>query len=223
MVGSTAARVGKFAAFLCLLAVITNVFFLFAIHFITQLSDDALAQQDALSNAVATARAAQVSFKNQVHEWKNILIRGQSKEDYDRYLAAFEAQEALTTARLNELADIFQTANLELIPQTLLTQHQQLAALYREALTNYVRGDPRTLFEVDQKIRGIDRNLNLELDRLAEVTEEKANVRLAAFQTESAARYGFFRTTSLILGSLSILFTFGFVFWVVSLHRKSPS
>ena len=49
---------------------------------------------------VDIAREAQVHFKRQVQEWKNVLIRGHNPDDYAKYWSLFEAEESKTQALL---------------------------------------------------------------------------------------------------------------------------
>src|SRR3954465_9108777 len=52
-------------------------------------SEQALRRSLAISQAIDTARGAQVEFKIQVQEWKNILIRGNDPALLERYTQAF--------------------------------------------------------------------------------------------------------------------------------------
>ena len=55
------------------------------------------------SGVVSDARSVQASFKVQVQEWKNILLRGHVEADRDRYSAAFRAQAKKTIEVLQSL------------------------------------------------------------------------------------------------------------------------
>ncbi len=49
------------------------------------------------------ARKAQLHFKTQIQEWKNILLRGHVASDRASYLAAFEKEKAITSELLDGL------------------------------------------------------------------------------------------------------------------------
>src|SRR3954468_23002842 len=80
-------------AFLLLAAVV-------AIVLLNQASNERTGTQAAF-NERGIARVAQVAFKTQVQEWKNLLIRGHKKENFEKYTASFANSEK----EVNQLAD----------------------------------------------------------------------------------------------------------------------
>src|SRR6266540_5343191 len=56
-----------------------------------------------LVHSVDLARTAQLNFKKQVQEWKDLLLRGGTPADYDKYYQSFEKQEAATQKTLEAL------------------------------------------------------------------------------------------------------------------------
>jgi methyl-accepting chemotaxis protein-1 (serine sensor receptor) len=65
-----------------------------------QRAAEAMARSVAMSQAIDTARSAQVEFKTQVQEWKNILIRGNDPAQLDKYSKAFVKGGETTRAEL---------------------------------------------------------------------------------------------------------------------------
>ena len=72
---------------------------------------------------------ANLEFKIQVQEWKNVLLRGKNPENLQKYWSQFESQEQKVNTQLNQLreqASAHQNAALVSQVQTLITEHQQL-------------------------------------------------------------------------------------------------
>src|SRR6476620_2514407 len=66
---------------------------------------NSLATATAITRIVNEGRDSQVELKKQVQEWKDLLIRGRSKADYDKHLAAFSKQESVVQSQLKALRD----------------------------------------------------------------------------------------------------------------------
>src|SRR5947209_394036 len=64
-------------------------------------SRDTLLEAQQLTKAVDLTRSAQVNFKKQVQEWKDMLLRGNDPESFKRYSQAFGDSERATVADLN--------------------------------------------------------------------------------------------------------------------------
>ncbi len=104
----------------------------------------------------------------QVQEWKNVLLRGGSKELYDKYWSAFETNEAKAQAVAEELARQTQAAGLGAEEAAALLQEQrQLGERYRAAIATFVPGDPASAWRVDASIRVIDRPIIAAIEALA--------------------------------------------------------
>ena len=74
------------------IAVSAACLFLNMRHFDT-LYRDRGRQMTELSGQILHARTIQVSFKKQVQEWKDILLRGRNPEDLEKYRRNFNRQE----------------------------------------------------------------------------------------------------------------------------------
>ena len=142
-----------------------------------------------LSSSVDLARSAQVSFKTQVQEWKNVLLRGQDQAMFDRYLKGFTTEEAATQEHLKNLRALFVSGGIpvEQVDAT-ATAHAELGRKYRAALAGYIVGQPESAQKVDQAVRDMDRAPTEAIDALVkQVQEFDANVTAgleAAFHTD---------------------------------------
>ncbi|MGW8311538.1 MAG: ATP-binding protein [Thiogranum sp.] len=107
---------------------------------------------------VTTALSAQVHFKKQVQEWKDILLRGHEAPLYRKYLQQFLDEERETRQKTRELlASLRPDTEAAVIAHSFLDVHEDLGKKYREALQRLDSEDPLSHLEVDRQVRGIDR------------------------------------------------------------------
>ncbi len=147
-----------------------------------------LAQSRVLVDAVDRARSAQVHFKKQVQEWKDVLLRGSEPALFEKHYQAFLSEESSVRADMAELRKLL--AQIEISSELLdefLAKHEDLGKQYREALSRYDRERPESAFEVDRSIRGIDREATDRMDQLVKDIESRWDARVQETQKESAA------------------------------------
>ena len=132
---------------------------------------DAVHLRDLSTEIVETARSAQVHFKKQVQEWKNILLRGHEPPLYDKYLSQFYEEEKKTNAAMERLLPLFTgQSEARAIAQEFLEAHTRLGRQYRDALQLYDATQINPHIAVDTQVRGIDRRPTDLLDKVVELT-----------------------------------------------------
>ena len=136
-----------------------------------------IVSSESSSRAQVTALRAQVHFKKQVQEWKNVLLRGHSADDFGKYLHQFYREENATRRSVLELLQLLdQGSESYRIAGRFLRSHERLGIEYRSGLTYYRQaldsgqGDPRT--ETDRRVRGIDREPTDLLDQVVQLVDE---------------------------------------------------
>ena len=151
----------------------------------TQL-ESSLALESRLAAASDLTRRAQVDFKKQVQEWKDLLIRGHDPALGEKYLKAFRERSAIVKDELTAFAA--QAPGVGLSPalaQKALAEHDELDRKYEAALKAYKTGDPMTTFDVDLAVRGIDRAPTDHIDGI--VAEVHTQAESLARETQRSA------------------------------------
>ncbi|MES2692974.1 MAG: hypothetical protein V4773_05830 [Verrucomicrobiota bacterium] len=201
------------AALVSLLIFILGATGLFALSYANRQSAAALDRLSAMHAARVAAVGAQVSFKTQVQEWKNILLRGQVAADLQSHRERFDARAADVQAGLRTVETHLKTLGLDAATATrLASEHTTLLETYRRALGDFRPEDPRAPFTTDRAVRGIDRKLNDDIDALARDVEQTASEELAAFTAASSARYATLRKTTLGVSVVAVLAALWLVF-----------
>nr|WP_150305661.1 methyl-accepting chemotaxis protein [Pseudomonas saliphila] len=147
----------------------------------------ALASFSTLSNGMSSYRAlvdgplqasrlvneANLAFKGQVQEWKNVLLRGGNGQDMARYWAQFEKEEQRVQMLLTEIMalDIEPEARQQV--EQLRSEHTRLREGYRTGLQAFRNGgfDP---LDGDRNVRGIDRATSEQMTALVGMIESHA-------------------------------------------------
>jgi methyl-accepting chemotaxis protein len=112
-----------------------------------------------LAQSVDLARSAQVEFKKQVQEWKDLLLRGGNDQaTYDKYLQNFFSEEAATQQNLQGLRQLLGAQGIDVaaVDESLRT-HSEMGAKYREALKSFTPGQQGSSGKVDSLVKGMDR------------------------------------------------------------------
>ncbi|TLX56271.1 methyl-accepting chemotaxis protein [Stutzerimonas nosocomialis] len=109
---------------------------------------------------------ANLEFKTQVQEWKNVLLRGKKAEDLATYWGRFEDKERQVQAILSRLVALSDgDAELSAQVRRLGEEHRNLGAAYRKGRDAFVAAgaDP---VAGDIAVRGIDRATSEQLSAL---------------------------------------------------------
>jgi len=164
-----------------LVGLISGIFWLSSLlgllfqHRLSHRLADAMDRQEDFAEAQDHTRHAQVSFKVQVQEWKNILLRGRDPEAFAKYRKGFEASEeqvleTLQKARTKLIELGVDTTQLERTSASL----SELGKRYREALTQFDASKPDAGQVVDKLVKGMDRAPTEALDQIVEQVRGRA-------------------------------------------------
>ena len=169
-----------------------------------------------LIETIDKARGAQVRFKTQVQEWKNILLRGKDPEAFARHLKQFDEEEVVVKERLKQV--MASATRLEIAERlkisAVMASFEALGPSYREALKQYDRSAPDPAATVDKLVRGMDRaptkaidDLVTEIQKIAqEMNAEEAAAAAATFSAVKTGLIGSLLVALFVLVTLSLVF-----------------
>ena len=156
-------------------------------------------------------QSASIDFKTQVQEWKNILIRGNDEEQFQKHQKAFLDKEKAVQERLSKALDVLKAEKDPVSEQTakdlesLIKAHADLGAEYKAALAGFDKADPETGKKVDVAVRGKDRATTEGLDKIVATLEKGEFDHLERQVLESRAAYFSLRNELGMLMALGFL------------------
>jgi methyl-accepting chemotaxis protein len=168
--------------------------------------------------------AAQIAFKTQVQEWKNILVRGNQKEDFDKYLKQFGDEEAKVQALLAKSAKSLRVNGDEAFAteaESLAKEHLALGTKYRDALKDFDIADREAGRKVDVAVKGMDRPVATGLSKMLEKVEAGELEHLGHQKSDARAHFTQIRYTSIAIVLAVIAGIGAFAFVTVRTIRQS--
>jgi len=160
---------------------------LYAVHMLEQAGNRANQVHLESSSIVTLSLTAQVHFKKQVQEWKDILLRADETSLYGKHLKQFISQERLTRESVNQLLPMLaQNSDAVEHARKFLDAHNQLGIQYRDALKKFVPGTQSSITQVDRTVLGIDRQPTDLLDLVVESVQRDKAEQLEAIDVQVA-------------------------------------
>lgn len=141
--------------------------------------------------ALDASREAQVQFKRQVQEWKNILLRGDDTLQRSRYYEAFSGAGNRFDDAIGQVAALLHGIDhhaYDSLLSAIREQHAVLGNRYRAALAA-ASGGQWAPFDSDRAVRGIDRPLDAAIDQLAASLLRESREQAARQQIAMERRY----------------------------------
>ena len=173
----------------------------FGLYQVSSLNDQfsrAAGQHEKLFHAVDRGREAQVRFKTQVQEWKNILLRGKDPAAFDKHRDGFLAEGKIVQERLGDvkvLANELGVADRIKIDEV-IAAFNTLGPAYLEALKSYDLNQADPAAAVDKLVKGMDREPTKRIDGLAAELQTLTDEISTADQATARQRYA---TTKIML------------------------
>lgn len=172
-----------------LLILATGVYGLIHLAESNRRTAEGLTQARLLVHVVDTARLAKVSFKKQVQEWKNLLLRVRERDLYKKHLAAFEQHERQVDEHLDRMKGGVMALSLDASTvDELRTSHETLGLRYREVLAQYDHRTGKDAMAVGRLVEDVDRDLADRMDNLVEQIEQQASIVFQQREKESGVQ-----------------------------------
>jgi methyl-accepting chemotaxis protein-1 (serine sensor receptor) len=169
-----------------------------------------------LTHAVDTARGAQVEFKIQVQEWKNILVRGHDPAQLEKYSKAFGKSAQSTNAELQKLGAMLDKLGMQtpLVAEA-IRMHDELGRNYTAALKQFDGANPESYKILDKAVAGMDRAPTRKIDEIVEFidVQAKKNAAEAVAAADAVARSA--TVTLLIVLAVTSAVGAAIVWWIV--------
>ena len=197
-----------------MLVAMVGLFSLFSIWSINRAWMDGTKQSVQLDSLSRAALDSQVSFKVQVQEWKNILLRGDDVALLDKYLKSFQANAKETQKNIARVSAEARLLGLMVqvdIAKGLAATHESLTQRYETTLAQAQASakslSPETARQVDNALRGIDRDLENSIAAFAVELVVVADQERRLLEARMQDRYATLRWFIIGVISLSLVIT----------------
>jgi methyl-accepting chemotaxis protein len=161
--------------------------------------DETLKQSYAVARVIDNARDTQGELVDQWKEWKNLLIRGYDREDFDKHFKAFQSRDSVVNAQLGQVRDSLAGLGYSIgLIDPMIAQHKELADRYRQELRKFDPSDVRSTQRVDMALRGLDRPLTDAMDALIDSVGTQVETKFAYMSRTAHDDYNTVRATFVV-------------------------
>jgi methyl-accepting chemotaxis protein len=187
-------------------------------HFLSNNVDSYKGLLDGPLRASQLVDEANLQFKTQVQEWKNVLLRGKTPANRDKFWAQFEVQERLVQDALGKLKAVpGMSVEVSSQVQKLMDEHRALGVAYRTGREAFIASgnDP---VAGDEAVKGVDRPASEQMSQLVEQLRQNS-LQQSALISAAADRTILFGSlimlaSALLVGLLAL--------WVVNRNLIAP-
>ena len=111
---------------------------------------------------------AEIAFHRQVQEWKDLLLRGNEPQAFEKYYSAFQSHHDEVQLHLQQLSAKMGQSGMPTAQVVLIRQaHRALRDRYEDALSRFpLAKNPDNYQRADTLVRGADRQLEVDLEAL---------------------------------------------------------
>lgn len=173
-----------------LLLGVVSVFVVGVVALVTfaMLSSDISRYQELLEEEVSATfliDEVTVDFKIQVQEWKNVLLRGHSDKDREKYWGRFSELQKNIQAKLPKILEKRISPEAADLIKSFAREHAAIYPKYQAGYTLFKNSD-FDFKAADQSVRGIDRQPTKDLEAAAQLLNKLAQERSAKLEAESS-------------------------------------
>jgi diguanylate cyclase (GGDEF)-like protein/PAS domain S-box-containing protein len=162
---------------------------------------------------------AQIDYKTQIQEWKDMLLQQYDHALYAQHYAAFLKQGEMVQQDLFQLISDFKAVDLETdVVENLRTQHKQVTAAYLTALRELpLENRSENVRPLNERVMGIGRQLESMFEGAADGIQAQT-ISFAAGESERIVHR--YRTELLLLlALLSVILPCGLLVSFIYIHR----
>ena len=151
--------------------------------------------------------SANIGFKTQVQEWKNLLLRSSSNDEAANFWRRFEQEEQGVQGELGDLLNLPQlSGELRSQLQNLQQEHRRIGDAYRQGRQAFLNSG----FDAsagDDVVRGIDREFSDQLEQLTVTWRERTQDQVP--ELERSTRNTMVFGLLVMLASAAVVFVLG--------------
>lgn len=174
----------KYYGLICLSGATILILSIFFIHFHESNLSQYREQIKRFQKSELLAINIQYSFKKQVQEWKNILIRGSDPQQYKKYHSQFIDEFEKTQIISQELIALFsEENNITKIANEFQAKHRAILYEYQTALAAY-KATNFDILAADKFVKGIDREPDELLGKITAFVKTDVKEKVAKIERE---------------------------------------